>query len=68
MAVAVSIPELAVVEFTHELRGHPRGSVGVVVSAYPDEDVYTVEVADGAGRTLDLVAARSDDLRITHVI
>jgi hypothetical protein len=68
MAVAVHIPELAVVEFTHELRGHPRGAVGVVVSAYPDDDVYTVELADAAGRTTDLVEARGDDLRVTDII
>jgi Domain of unknown function (DUF4926) len=68
MAIAVGIPELAVVEFTHKMRGHPKGAVGVVVSAYPDADVYTVELADAAGRTTDLVAARSDDLRVTHLV
>ena len=68
MAVAVSIPELAVVEFTRDIDGHPRGAVGVVVSAYPDEDTYTVEIADAAGRTLDLVPARGDDLRITQIV
>jgi hypothetical protein len=68
MAIAVSIPELAIVEFTHELGGHPSGAVGVVVSAYPDEDVYTVELVDGMGRTTDLVAARGEDLRVTQVV
>jgi hypothetical protein len=68
MAVAVEIPELAVVEFTHELKGHPSGTVGVVVAAYPDVDVFTVEVVDGAGRTVDLVPARGDDLRVTQII
>ena len=67
MAVAVEIPELAVVEFTHEVNGHPRGAVGVVVSAHPDEDTYTVELVDGAGRTADLVHARANDLRITEI-
>lgn len=68
MAVATHIPELAVVEFTHEVDGHPRGAVGVVVSAYPDEDVYTVELADAHGRTVALVPARGDDLRITDLV
>jgi hypothetical protein len=68
MAVAVHIPELAVVEFTHEVRGHPRGAVGVVVSAYPRDDVYTVELSDAAGRTTDLVEARGEDLRVTHIV
>ncbi|HEX5246549.1 MAG TPA: DUF4926 domain-containing protein [Gaiellaceae bacterium] len=68
MAVAVSIPELAIVEFTHEVGGHPSGAVGVVVSAHPDEDVYTIELVDAAGRTVDLVAARAEDLRVTHVV
>ena len=68
MAVIVGIPELAVVEFTHEIEGHPKGAVGVVVAAYPDEDVYTVELADAAGRTTDLVSARGHDLRVTHLI
>lgn len=68
MAVAVEIPELAVVEFTHELGGHPQGAVGVVVAAFPREDVYTVELVDAAGRTTDLVSARGDDLRITQIV
>lgn len=68
MAIAVGIPELAVVEFTHEVRGHPKGAVGVVVSAHPEEDAYVVELADGAGRTTDLVPTHSEDLRVTHVI
>lgn len=68
MAVAVDIPELAVVEFTREVDGHPSGAVGVVVSAYPDEDVYTVELVDATGRTTDLVTVRGDALRITRIV
>lgn len=68
MAVAVGIPELAVVEFTHEIEGHPKGAVGVVVDAYPEVDAYTVELADGLGRTVALVPARGDDLRVTQLI
>jgi Domain of unknown function (DUF4926) len=68
VAIAVDIPELAVVEFTHDVDGHPRGAVGVVVSARPDEDVYVVELADAVGRTVDLVPTRGEDLRVTHVI
>ena len=68
MAIAVDIPELAVVEFTHEIGGHPRGAVGTVVAAHPDVDVYTVELTDGAGRTVDLVDTRAGDLRVTHVV
>jgi hypothetical protein len=68
MAVAIHIPELAVVEFTHDLHGHPSGAIGVVVSAHPDEDVYTVELADASGRTTDLVEARGEDLRVTDLV
>lgn len=67
-AVAVEIPELAVVEFTHDVEGHPQGAVGVVVSAHPEEDVYTVEIADAQGRTVDLVPVCADDLRVTEVV
>jgi hypothetical protein len=68
MAIAVDIPELAVVEFTHEIGGHPRGAVGTVVSAHPEADVYTVELTDAAGRTVALVDTRGDDLRVTHLV
>jgi uncharacterized protein DUF4926 len=68
LAVVVEIPELAVVELTREVSGHPRGAVGVVVSAHPDEDAYTVELVDGAGRTTDLVHARAGDLRVTEIV
>lgn len=68
MAIAVEIPELAVVEFTHEIAGHPQGAVGVVVSAHPREDVYTVELVDAAGRTTDMVSAHGDDLRVTQIV
>jgi Domain of unknown function (DUF4926) len=43
-------------------------AVGVVVSAYPDDDVYTVELADASGRTTALVEARGDDLRVTQLV
>ena len=67
MVVAVEIPELAVVEFTREIEGHPAGAVGTVVSAHPDEDSYTVELVDAKGRTVDLVEARGDDLRVSWI-
>ena len=62
------IPELAVVEFTHEVGGHPVGTVGTVVMAYPEADGYTVELGDGEGNTVDLVDTRGEDLRVTHVL
>jgi uncharacterized protein DUF4926 len=65
MIVAVEIPELAVVEFTRELEGHPAGAVGAVVSAHPEEDAYLVELADAKGHTVALVPAQADDLRVT---
>jgi hypothetical protein len=68
MAIAVEIPELAVVEFTHELAGHPQGTIGTVVVTHAEDDAYTVEVVDAKGRTLDLVDARAEDLRITRVV
>jgi hypothetical protein len=68
MAIAVEIPELAVVELTHTLLGHPSGAVGVVVSAHPAEDSYTVEFVDAAGHTADLIHARGEDLRVTRVV
>jgi hypothetical protein len=68
MAIAVEIPELAVVEFTHDLAGYPRGTIGTVVVAHPEDDAYTVEITDAKGRTLDLVDARAEDLRVTRVL
>ena len=65
MAIAVEIPELAVVELTHAIDGHPSGAVGVVVSAHPEDDSYTIEFVDPAGRAEDFIFARSGDLRIT---
>jgi len=61
------MPELAVVELTHELEGHPAGAVGVVVSAHPDEDSYTVEFVDSAGRAEDIIFASSEDLRLSSL-
>jgi Domain of unknown function (DUF4926) len=68
MAVATKIPELAVVELTRDIDGHPAGAVGVVVSAHPEDDSYTVEFVDSAGRATDIIFARSDDLRVTQVV
>jgi hypothetical protein len=68
MAIAVEIPELAVVEFTREVEGHPAGAVGVVVSAHPEDDAYTVEIVDAQGRTVALVPAQGDDLRVTQLL
>lgn len=65
--VATEIPELAVVEFTHPIEGHPQGAVGTVVSAHPEDDAYTVEISDAQGRTVDLVPACSEDLRVTQL-
>ena len=65
--VATEVPELAVVEFTRPLAGHPQGAVGVVISAHPEEDWYTVEITNGYGRALALVPARSGDLRVTSL-
>jgi hypothetical protein len=49
------------------VEGHPVGAVGTVVSARAEEDWYTVEFADAKGATVDLVPARSDDLRVTKL-
>jgi hypothetical protein len=67
MAVAVEIPELAVVELTRDLDGHPSGAVGVVVSAHPEDDSYTVEFVDASGRAADIIFASGDDLRISSL-
>lgn len=65
--IATEIPELALVEFTHELAGYPKGTVGTVVSAHPEDDIYTVEISDAKGRTLELIHARGEDLRVTSL-
>jgi uncharacterized protein DUF4926 len=65
--VAVEIPELAVVELTQAVEGHPPGAVGTVVSAHPEEDWYTIEFTDAKGATVDMVSARADDLRVTSL-
>jgi hypothetical protein len=67
LIVAVEIPELGVVELTRELEGHPAGAVGTVVSAHPEDDAYLVELADASGRTVALVPAHADDLRVTAI-
>jgi hypothetical protein len=65
MAVATEIPDLAVIELTHELDGHPTGAVGVVVASHPDEDSYVIEFLDSSGRAADVIYACADDLRVT---
>lgn len=62
--VTTDIEELAVVELTHALEGFPRGTIGTVVSARPESDLYTVEVVDAKGRTVGLIAAHADDVRV----
>jgi Domain of unknown function (DUF4926) len=68
MAAATEIPELAVVELTHDVAGHPAGAVGVVVSARAEDDSYIVEFVDPSGRAADIVFASGDDLRVTSVV
>ncbi len=63
-AIASDIEELAVVEFTHPLEGFLGGTIGTVVSARPEHDLYTVEVVDAKGRMVGLVSGHSDDLRV----
>jgi hypothetical protein len=41
--------------------------VGVVVSAHPDDDAYTVEFVGAKGETFDLVPVRGEDIRITRL-
>ena len=64
--VTTGIEELAVVEFTSGLEGFPRGTIGAVVSARPEHDLYTIEIVDAKGRPLGFVSARSRDLRVRH--
>jgi hypothetical protein len=65
--IATEIPELAVVEFIHDVDGHHRGTVGTVVSPHPEDDVFIVEISDAKGRTIALVPARGEDLRVTRL-
>lgn len=62
--VTTDIEELAVVELTHALEGFKSGTIGTVVSARPEHDLYTVEVVDAKGRMDGLIAAHSEDLRV----
>lgn len=62
--VTTDIEELAVVELIHALEGFKSGTVGTVVSARPEHDLYTVEVVDAKGRTKGLIAAHAEDLRV----
>jgi hypothetical protein len=61
-----SIEELAVVELTHEVGDFPAGAVGTVVSAHPEDDLFTVEITDENGMTLDLLPCRRVDLRLAN--
>jgi len=45
-----------------EGRSIAAGSKGVVVSADPEIDSYTIEILDDAGETIDLVEVRRIDL------
>ncbi len=62
--VTADIEELAVVELVTERDGFGRGTIGTVISARPEHDLYTIEVVDAKGRMVGLVAASSDDLRV----
>lgn len=64
MDVQTDIEELAVVELAHELEGFKSGTIGTVVSARPEHDLYTVEVVDAKGRMVGLISATSGDLRV----
>jgi hypothetical protein len=66
MSVTKTIEELAVVELTRDVERFPTGSVGTVVSAHPEQDLYTVEITDGNGTTLDLLPCRREDLRLAN--
>jgi len=61
---ATHIDELAVVELLHDRDGFPQGTVGAVVVAHPEFDLYTVEITDAKGRTVGLVDAHSEELVI----
>jgi Domain of unknown function (DUF4926) len=68
MAITTEIPELAVVELTHDMEGHPAGAVGVVVSVHPETGSYTVELVEPSGRAADIIFAGSEDLRLTKTV
>jgi hypothetical protein len=53
---------------THEVAGHPAGAVGVVVSARPEDDSYTVELVDLSGRATDIIFTSGEGLRVTAVV
>ncbi|MBA3433395.1 MAG: DUF4926 domain-containing protein [Actinobacteria bacterium] len=62
--VTTDIEELAVVELMRALEGFESGTIGTVVSARPEHDLYTVEVVDAKGRAVGLIAAHADDMRV----
>ena len=66
-ATATHIDELTVVQLTHDIGVYPKGAVGTVVAAHPDADAYTVEITDAQGRTVDLLACSSEDLRLARL-
>lgn len=66
MSATRTIEELAVVELTHDVERFPAGSVGTVVSAHPEQDLYTVEITDAKGATLELLPCRREDLRLAR--
>lgn len=64
---ATHLDELAVVELLHDFDEFPHGTVGAVVVARPEDDLYTVEVTDAKGRTLGLIDAHSDEIRLARI-
>jgi hypothetical protein len=46
-----------------EKDGHPQGTAGAVVDAYPEAERYTVELFDDEGETLELVDVLAGEIR-----
>lgn len=51
------------VELKTPVEGFPVGTRGVIIDAYPNLDVYTVEVVDKEGRLVALLPCRAAELR-----